>query len=45
MLLEELTHVQPSKRPSIQKVVQKSANIYVCDEFRYILYSIADRIP
>jgi hypothetical protein len=28
-LLEELTDVQPSKRPSIQKVVQKSASIYV----------------
>jgi hypothetical protein len=28
-LLEELTNVQPFKRPSIQKVVQKSASIYV----------------
>ncbi|KAJ9091033.1 hypothetical protein QFC20_007750, partial [Naganishia adeliensis] len=27
-LLEELTNVQPSKRPSLQKVVQKSASIY-----------------
>lgn len=28
-LLEEMTNVQPSKRPSIQKVVQKSTTLYV----------------